>query len=80
MSQNIKIQEKIHHGDYINVRVVEVHAINRNTVDGILISSAYCYGSYQGSVREQKRLDDLIEDLKAGEKGYIGWSTFEVIK
>jgi hypothetical protein len=79
MSQNIKIQEKIHHGDYINVRVVEVYAINEITVDAILQSSAYGYGSYQTD-RLQKRLDDLVTDLKAGEKGYVGWSTFEVIK
>jgi len=81
-----KIRETIHHGNYRSVRTVEVYAINTVTVDAVLQSSAYCYGSWQEPEQESHReyrraaLKGLVEDLKAGRVNRsIGWSTFEVI-
>lgn len=81
------IEERIHHGEYRSVRRVEVYAINVLTVDGVLMSSAYGYGSWQNpenpahtEVRRAK-LRQLVEDLKAGrENRDIGWSTFKLVK
>lgn len=75
---NVKIREKIHHGNYRNERVVEVFAINAVTVDAIVQSSAYCYGSLSNDA-ERARLDALVADLKAGRVAQLGWSDFEVI-
>lgn len=76
---NVKIREKIHHGHYRHERVVEVWTINSVTVDAILQSSAYCYGSLANDA-EQARLDALVADLKAGRVAQIGWSDLEVIQ
>jgi hypothetical protein len=77
---NIKIRETIHHGDYRNVRTVEVYAVNKVTVDAVLQSSAYCYGTFTDTDRHREMLAELVEDLKAGRVNRsIGWSTFEVV-
>lgn len=76
---NVKIRETIHHGDYRNVRTVEVWEINPVTVDAVLQSSAYCYGSFANADGRQMLLD-LVDDLRAGRiNRAIGWSTFEVV-
>lgn len=80
------IEETIHHGDYRSTRRVEVYDINPVTVDAIIQSSAYCYGSwldphgpYPGARRP--KLFELVADLRAGrENRQIGWSTFRLIK
>lgn len=76
-----QIEEVIHHGQYRSRRVVEVYDINEVTVDAILQSSAYCYGSMRnGSERQQELLAELVEDLKTGyENRSIGWSTFKLL-
>lgn len=79
------IEEFIHHGDYRSRRRVEVYAINPVTVDAVLQSSAYCYGSWldpHGPYPEVRRpkLFELVEDLKHGrENRSIGWSTFKLL-
>lgn len=80
------IEEVIHHGDYRSVRRVEVYDINETTVDAVLQSSAYCYGSWKHpesiSHREHRNtaLSVLVEDLKWGRTNRaIGWSTFRTI-
>lgn len=81
------IEEVIHHGDYRSQRRVEVYAINVVTVDAIIQSSAYSYGSWlhpenpkHTEVRRAK-LRGLVEDLKAGRVNRdIGWSTFRLIQ
>jgi hypothetical protein len=40
------IEEFIHHGEYRSTRRVEVYDINAVTVDAVIQSSAYCYGSW----------------------------------
>lgn len=76
------IKEVIHHGEYYRVRYVEVHDINEVTVDAVLISSPYSYGSWRNAepahhaVRRQM-LDQLVRDLRTGQVNRsIGWSTF----
>lgn len=81
------IEEVLHHGDYRSTRRVEVYAINAVTVDAVIQSSAYCYGSWlhpenpdYAEVRSAK-LHGLVEDLKAGRVNRdIGWSTFRLIQ
>lgn len=75
---NVKIQEKIHHGNYRNVRVMEVYAITRATVSALVSSSAYCYGTLTED-SEKARLDALVATLKAGNVAQLGWSDFQVI-
>ena len=80
------IEEAIHHGDYRSTRRVEVYDITPVTVDAVLISSAYCYGSWldpHGPYPDARRpkLFELVEDLRAGrENRQIGWSTFKLVK
>jgi len=80
------IEESIHHGDYRTVRYVEVYEINPTTVDAVLISSAYCYGSWARADKphtEHRRqaLEQLVADLRAGRTNRnIGWSTFRLTK
>lgn len=80
------IQEVIHHGDYRSIRRVEVYAINDTTVDAVLQSSAYCYGSWlhaepQYAEHRRAALKQLVDDLKHGrENRAIGWSTFRLTK
>lgn len=78
------VEEVIHHGDYRSVRRVEVYDLNEATVDAIVQSSAYCYGSWAHAdeYREHRAaaLRQLVEDLKAGRVNrHIGWSTFRTI-
>lgn len=75
---NVKIREKIHHGNYRHERVVEVYAINNVTVDAVVQSSAYCYGTLSTGAG-QARLEALVAALKAGKVAQLGWSDFEVI-
>lgn len=81
---NYTIEEVIHHGEYRNTRRVEVYDITPVTVDAVLISSAYCYGSWLDSDQyaEVRRaaLATLVDDLKHGRVNRaIGWSTFRTI-
>lgn len=82
---NYTIEEVIHHGDYRHTRHVEVYDINPVTVDAVLISSAYCYGSWldpKGPYPDVRRpkLFELVEDLKRDrENRSVGWSTFRTI-
>lgn len=79
------VQEVIHHGDYRSSRLVEVYDLNETTVDAILQSSAYCYGSWanaepQFHEHRAAALKNLVEDLKQGRVNRsIGWSTFRVL-
>lgn len=80
------IEEVAHHGDYRSVRRVEVYAINAVTVDAIIQSSVYAYGSWLHPENPEYKkvrntqLHQLVEDLKAGrENRDIGWSTFTAI-
>jgi hypothetical protein len=80
------IEEVIHHGEYRSTRRVEVYDITAATVDGILMSSAYCYGSWQEPEnpghRDHRRgaLKQLVSDLRHGVTNRaIGWSTFRLI-
>lgn len=75
---NVKVRETIHHGNYRNVRVMEVYALNAVTVDALVQSSAYCYGSLTEGP-QRARLEALVAALKAGRVAQIGWSDFEVI-
>lgn len=79
------VEELIHHGNYISRRTVEVYALNEVTVDAIIQSSAYCYGSWKNpdvtyeSLRPS-HLEHLVQDLKEGRVNRsIGWSTFRVL-
>lgn len=80
------IEESIHHGDYRSTRRVEVYAINFVTVDAIIQSSAYGYGSWlhpanpDHTKARSAMLLDLVADLKSGRTNRnIGWSTFRTI-
>jgi hypothetical protein len=80
------IEEVIHHGEYRSTRRVEVYDITTATIDGILMSSAYCYGSWQEPEnpghRDHRRgaLKQLVSDLRHGVTNRaIGWSTFRLI-
>lgn len=80
------IEEVIHHGDYRSARRVEVYSVNVVTVDAVLQSSAYAYGSWQHPENpdhtEVRRLQlrQLVSDLKHGlTNRSIGWSTFRLI-
>jgi hypothetical protein len=81
------VEEIIHHGDYYSRRVVEVYALNETTVDAIIQSSAYCYGSWANAegaddLKSHRRelLKRLVQDLKEGRVNRsIGWSTFRVL-
>jgi hypothetical protein len=79
------IQEVIHHGDYRSQRFVEVYEINETTVDAVLQSSAYCYGSWahaepQFAEHRSAALKQLVQDLRDGVTNRaIGWSTFRLI-
>jgi hypothetical protein len=82
------VQELIHHGNYRSLRRVEVYELNEVTVDAILQSSAYCYGSFAGpqenplyTAPRNAHLKHLVSDLKRGRVNRsIGWSTFRVLK
>ena len=70
-----EVEEVIHHGSYYSRRVVEVYDLTDQTMAGILMSSAYCYGPM---TEEQRR--KLMLDLKEGHvHRSIGWSTFRVL-
>jgi hypothetical protein len=79
------IQEVIHHGDYRSERIVEVYDVNETTVDAVLQSSAYCYGSWAHAEppytgHRKAALATLVQDLRHGrENRSIGWSTFRLI-
>ena len=79
------IEESIHHGEYRSLRVVEVYDVNPVTVDAVLISSAYCYGSWldpNGPHSDVRRthLFELVEDLRHGRTNrVIGRSTFRLV-
>lgn len=79
------IEEFIHHGDYRSRRFVEVYDINPVTVDAVLQSSAYCYGSWAHAEpphTEVRRahLHQLVDDLRHGRTNRaIGWSTFRLL-
>lgn len=79
------IEEYIHHGNYRSRRTVEVYDINAVTVDAVLQSSAYCYGSWlhaEAPHTEHRRaaLHQLVEDLRHGRTNRaIGWSTFRLV-
>lgn len=79
------IEEVIHHGDYRTTRRVEVYSITETTVDAVLQSSAYCYGSWaraDAPYAEHRAavLKALVADLNAGRPNMtIGWSTFRTI-
>lgn len=75
---NVKVREKIHHGHYRSERVVEVYTLNAVTVDAIVQSSAYCYGTLSEGP-QKARLDALVATLKEGKVAQLGWSDFEVI-
>ena len=69
------VEEVIHHGDYRSVRRVEVYALTKQTIDGILISSAYGYEGIAEKYRER-----MLLDLQEGHVNRtIGWSTFRVL-
>jgi hypothetical protein len=69
------VEEVIHHGDYRSVRRVEVYELNKRTIDGILMSSAYGYGGVAEKYRER-----MLLDLQEGHVNRtIGWSTFRVL-
>jgi hypothetical protein len=80
------VEETIHHGDYRSTRRVEVYDITPSTVDGILMSSAYCYGSWaraDAPYAEHRAavLKALVKDLRSGiENRSVGWSTFRLTK
>jgi hypothetical protein len=80
------VEEVIHHGDYRSTRRVEVYDITPSTIDGILMSSAYCYGSWaraDAPFAEHRAavLKALVKDLRSGiENRAVGWSTFRLIK
>jgi hypothetical protein len=80
------IEEFIHHGEYRSTRRVEVYDINAVTVDAVIQSSAYCYGSWlhpENPDHKQPRntkLHQLVEDLRHGRTNRtVGWSTFRLI-
>lgn len=79
------IEEFIHHGDYRSTRRVEVFALNAVTVDAVIQSSAYGYGSWMDEHSEHYgarsvKLRALVEDLKALRTNRtIGWSTFRIL-
>lgn len=80
------VEESIHHGDYRSLRTVEVYDITTATIDGILMSSAYCYGSWQNPenpehrTRRRTALARLVDDLRHGRTNRdIGWSTFRLV-
>lgn len=80
------IEEFIHHGDYRSTRRVEVYGINAVTVDCVIQSSAYYYGSWlhpENPDHKQARntkLHQLVEDLRHGRTNRaVGWSTFRLI-
>lgn len=80
------IEETIHHGNYLSTRQVEVYAITVQTVDAVLMSSAYCYGSWDNPEnpdhRDHRRqaLRQLVTDLRNGVTNRsVGWSTFRLL-
>lgn len=80
------IEESIHHGEYRSVRRVEVHAINAVTVDAVIQSSAYAYGSWlhpdnpEHKEARNTQLHQLVADLRTLRiNRSIGWSTFRII-
>lgn len=79
------IEESIHHGDYRSVRRVEVYDINAVTVDAVIVSSAYTYGSWLDpdsphATGRRPKLFDLVDDLRSLRTNrVIGWSTFRLI-
>lgn len=79
------IEEFIHHGDYRSKRRVEVFAINMLTVDAVIQSSAYDYGSWNDRSSEHyearsTKLRLIVEDLKALRTNrMVGWSTFRIL-
>lgn len=79
------IEELIHHGNYRSLRTVEVYDLTPATVDAVLISSAYCYGSWLNAeaphtAHRRAALLELVQDLRHGRVNRsIGWSTFRLI-
>lgn len=80
------IEESIHHGEYRSTRRVEVHAINAVTVDAVIQSSAYAYGSWlhpdnpEHKEARNTQLHQLVADLRTLRiNRSIGWSTFRLI-
>jgi len=80
------VEEFIHHGNYRSTRRVEVYDVTASTMDGVLMSSAYCYGSWQNPEDERHTkhrrdaLMQLVDDLRhLRTNRSIGWSTFRII-
>lgn len=72
---NVKIRETLHHGDYRNVRTVEVYKLTSHSLAGVLMSSAYVYLDM-----EPERLKRMISELETTGLTQLGWSDFEIVK
>ncbi|UOK18415.1 hypothetical protein SEA_BRUHMOMENT_99 [Arthrobacter phage BruhMoment] len=80
------VEELIHHGNYRSTRRVEVYDVTASTMDGVLMSSAYCYGSWQNpenpdhTKHRRDALLQLVDDLRhLRTNRSIGWSTFRIL-
>jgi hypothetical protein len=71
---NVKILERIHHGQYRHKRVIELHALTELTVRGVLASSAY-----PDLEPSAKRVRDMLDNLKGQGAYQLGWADFEVL-
>lgn len=73
------VEEHIHHGQYNKRRRVEVYQINVITLDSIIRSSGYVYGTQLDTPAGTERLKQMVHDLKHGRTVEYGWSTFRAI-
>lgn len=72
--QHIVISEKIHHGDYRNIRHVAVPDLSPETVKAVTDMSPY------GGIFSPNQQQRVCQELKAEGKSQIGWSDYGVRK
>lgn len=73
LPRNIRIHEKLHHGNFLDHRDMEVPVIDARTVKALFDSSPYAYIH-----TAEDRISWAVHELKTTGKAEHGWSTFTV--
>jgi hypothetical protein len=77
-TDKIKVRETIHHGDYYNVREVEI----KPTWDGfveLLSGSPYAAGNDASTLASNRYAAKTFADIINRGRGERGWALYEVI-
>ena len=81
MVVGVKIRETIHHGDYRNVRTVDIgQALTFAAMSDVLTSSPYGMGKTLEDHAKNRYVGKLFTDLLTAGNGEFGWARYEVVE